>query len=300
MTQHTHTLVALSEQMADAIERIAQSLVTVNGRDRQSATGIVYAPGLVLTADHVLERDDNLTVGAAGGQTHAAKLLGRDGSTDLAVLKVDGLDAPAAHAAQGARVGQIALAVGRPTAEGVQASAGIISQIGGPVRMGRGVQLERYLRTDAIPYPGFSGGALTNANGEAYGVLTSGLARGAAVAIPMDIALRTAGVLTSHGYVRRGYLGIVTQQVELPPAQRRSGQHQTALLVVKVEQGSPAELGGVLIGDLLLSLDGRTLSDADDLLELLTGDNVGKALPLVVLRGGQPATLSVTVGQKSA
>jgi S1-C subfamily serine protease len=166
--------------------------------------------------------------------------------------------------------------------------------------MGRGAQLERYIRTDAIPYPGFSGGALTDAEGAAFGVLTSGLARGVGVAIPMDIALRVADTLTSHGYIKRGYLGIVTQQVEVPPAHRKSGHSETALLVVKVEQGSPAEQGGVLVGDLLLSLQGHALSDADDLLGMLTGDNVGKPLPLGILRGGQPATITVTVGQKSS
>jgi S1-C subfamily serine protease len=301
MTQqiHNQTLAGLSSQMADAVATIGQSLVTVFGRDRQAATGIVYAPGLVLTADHVLERDDGITIGTADGNTHPARLAGRDGSTDLAILRVDGLTAPVAAVASSTRVGQIALAVARPSTEGVQASAGIISQIAGPVRMGRGAQLERYIRTDAIPYPGFSGGALTDANGAAYGLLTTGLARGAAVAIPMDIALRVAGTLTSHGYIKRGYLGIVTQQVAMPPAQRKHGSPEHALLVVKVEEGSPAEQGGVLIGDLLLSLHGKALSDADDLLGMLNGDTVGKALSLVVSRGGQPATLSVTVGQKS-
>jgi S1-C subfamily serine protease len=291
-------LAGLSAQMADAVETIGRSLVTVNGRERQSATGIVYAAELVLTADHVVERDDNLTVGTADGRTLSAQLAGRDASTDLAVLRVPGLVAPAAETSA-ARVGQIALAVGRPSAEGLSASAGIVSAISGPVRMGRSAQIDRIIRTDAIPYPGFSGGALTAATGAAYGLLTTGLARGVAAVIPMDIALRVAQTLTQQGYVKRGYLGVVTQQVKVPPAQRAGLTQDAALLVMKVEEGGPAEQGGLMIGDLLISLDGQPIGDADDLLGLLTGERVGKRVDVHVLRGGQRTPLSVVVGQKS-
>ncbi len=285
--------------MADAVELAARSLVTVNGRDRQSATGIVYAADLILTADHVLERDDNLTIIAPDGRTLPAQLVGRDGSSDLAVLRVSGLNLPAATAAASTRLGQLALAVGRPSAEGAQASAGIISQIGGPVRMGRGAQLDQFIRTDAIPYPGFSGGALVDAAGAVYGVLTTGLVRGVAIVIPLALALRTAETLTSHGYVKRGYLGIVTQQVTLSGAQRTALAREAALLVVKIEDGSPAEQGGLMIGDVLISVDGAAVQDADSLLGLLTGERVGKAIPVQVLRGGAVVALAVTLGQKS-
>jgi S1-C subfamily serine protease len=285
--------------MADAVERIGKSLVTVNGRARQSATGIAYASDLVLTADHVLERDDNLTIETPDGRKLNAQLVGRDPSTDLAVLRVAGLNVPAASAASSTKVGQIALAVGRPSSEGVMASVGIVSQIGGPLRMGRGSTLERFIQTDATPYPGFSGGALIDATGAAFGLFTTGLARGATLAIPMDIALRVADTLTKQGYVKRGYLGIVSQQVKLPPSQRADSANENGLLIVRVEDGSPAEKGGLLVGDILLSIDGQAITDADDLLALLTGERVGKPVAVKVMRGGAAQTLNVTVGQRN-
>ncbi|MFC1465256.1 MAG: S1C family serine protease [Candidatus Brachytrichaceae bacterium NZ_4S206] len=292
-------LTSLSNQMADAVERIAKSLVMVNGRPRQPATGIAYADGLVLTADHVLEREDNLTIQTHDNRVLGAQIVGRDASTDLAVLRVQGLNVPLAAAAAEARVGQLALAVGRPSPDGVMASLGVVSKIGGPVRMGRsGATLERYLQTDATPYPGFSGGALVDANGAAFGLLTTGFGRGAAIVIPMDVALKVANTLTKQGYVKRGYLGIVSQQVKLPPAQRSDAQ-EYGLLVVRVEENSPAEKGGLLIGDILLAVEGQPINDADDLMAALHGDRVGKPVAVRVSRGGITQTLTVVVGQKS-
>ncbi|MCS6849235.1 MAG: trypsin-like peptidase domain-containing protein [Anaerolineae bacterium] len=285
--------------MADAVERIAKSLVMVNGRPRQPATGIAYAGDFVLTADHVLEREDNLTVQTHDNRVLGAQIVGRDASTDLAVLRVQGLSVPVAAAAAEARVGQIALAVGRPSPDGVMASLGIVSKIGGPVRMGRSsATLERYIQTDATPYPGFSGGALVDATGAAFGLLTTGFGRGAAIVIPMDVALKVAGTLTKQGYVKRGYLGIVSQQVKLSPAQRSDAQ-EYGLLVVRVEENSPAEKGGLLIGDILLAIEGQPINDADDLIAALQGDRVGKPVAVRVSRGGVAQTLTVVVGQKS-
>jgi S1-C subfamily serine protease len=293
-------LSSLSNQMADAVERAAKSLVTVNGRDRQSATGIVYANELVLTAEHVVERDDNLTVIAPDGKKLNAQLLGRDPSTDLAVLRVTGLVADGAATGGVARVGQLILAVGRPggdEAGGVMASSGVVSAVGGPIR-GNGVNLEQYIRTDATPYPGFSGGPVIDANGAVLGVLTTGLARGVTLAIPMSIALRVAETLTQQGSIKRGYLGVISQQVKLPPNQRGGQSQEHGLLVMRVEDNSPAEQGGVLMGDILVSIDGHAVTNADDLLALLNSERVGKAVNLGVIRGGNLQKVSVVVGQR--
>jgi len=292
------SLAALSNQMADAVEKVGKSLVTVYGRDRQPATGIVYAAEFVLTADHVLERDDNLTVETSDGTKLPAQLIGRDPSSDLAVLRVAGLTAQAAATSQTARVGQWVLAVGRPSNEGVMASGGVVSAVGGPIRLGGGMSLEKYIRTDATPYPGFSGGPLIDAEGAVLGVLTTGLARGVTLAIPTEIAMRVAETLTKQGYVKRGYLGVISQQVKLPVAQRAGQTQEHGLLVMRVEDGSPAEQGGLLMGDILVSVDGNVVTNADDLLSLLTGDRVGKAVQVGVIRGGALQTVSVTVAQR--
>ncbi len=291
---------ALSDGLADAVGKASPAVVRVNGRRRRSGSGVVYAPEMVLTASHVLEREEDLSVEAHGGETLPARFVGRDPSSDLAVLRVEGLGVEAATLAEGEpRVGQIALAVGRSwRGEGPRASLGVVGSVGGPLRTWRGGRLERYVQTDATPYPGLSGGALVDAWGGVIGVLTTGLARGAALAIPADLAWRVAGTLSEGGSVKRGYLGILSQPVRLPDAQRVGLTQRGGLLVVGVEDGSPAGRAGMLLGDIVAALDGQPVEDTEDLLVLLTGERVGQTVPVKVVRGGELKTLEVTVGER--
>jgi serine protease DegQ len=293
-------LSALSDGMADAVEKISPAVVRVNGRRRRSGSGVVYAPEMVLTASHVLEREEDLSVVDHGGKTLLARFVGRDPSTDLAVLRVEGLDVEPAKAAEGgARIGQLALAVGRSgRSDGPRASLGVVSSAGGPLRTWRGGRLERYVQTDATPYPGISGGALANARGNVLGVLTTGLSRGATLAIPADLAWRVAGTLSERGSPTRGYLGILSQPVRLPDAQGAGLTQRGGLLVVGVEESSPAGQGGMMIGDIVATLDGQPVEDTEDLLVLLAGERVGRTVPVKVIRGGEPKTLEVTVGER--
>lgn len=298
-TTETSVLSALSNQMADAVARVSASLVLVNGRPRQPASGVLFAPELVLTADHVLEREEELTVVGAEGQERAAVFVGRDPATDLAVLRVAGLGGPsAAIAGEPARVGQLVLAVGRPSSHGPMASIGIVSAVGGPLRTARGGVLERFIQTDATPYPGFSGGPLIDAQGAVLGLLTTGLIGGVPLAIPAAAAWQIAQTIGSHGYVKRGFLGISSQPVELPEAQRAGRTQERGLLIVRVEPGSPAEQGGLLLGDILVGLAGQVIADTDDLQALLTGEHVGRPVPVEIIRGGAVQTITVTIGQR--
>jgi S1-C subfamily serine protease len=301
MPEDTNPLYALSDAMAEAVSRAANATVMVNARRRYPASGIAYAADLILTADHVVEREDEIQVGLPDGRTLAASLAGRDPGSDLAVLRLASSAAEAAQVSPGeARVGQLVLALGRPTDEGIQASLGVISASGGPVRTGRGGLLERYLRTDATPYPGFSGGPLIDTMGRVVGINTSGLARGAALAIPVSLAWGVAGALAAHGHVRRGFLGVRSQPVELPSAQQRSlGREQASgLMLVGVEAGSPAEQGGLLIGDIIVGIDEKAVSDPDELLAVLVGEAVGKPARVEVVRAGQPLIVTVTIGER--
>jgi len=298
-TDNSDVLNTLSNQMADAVERIGPALVLVNGRARQAASGIVYADGLVLTADHVLEREEDLTILTHDGRTLPAQFVGRDPSSDLAVLKVADLNVAPATAASPARVGQMILAVGRPTADGPMASIGIVSAVGGPLRTGRGGMLERYIRTDATPYPGFSGGPLIDTSGAVVGVTTTGLVGGVALAVPAEIAWRIADALQKHGSIKRGFLGISSQPVHLQDNQRGGKDQDHGLLIVRVDADSPAGKGGLLLGDILVALDGQAVKDTDDLQALLTGERVGTEVPVEVIRGGSLQTVNVTVGERS-
>lgn len=286
----------LSDRLADAVARAAAALVVVKGRERLPATGIVIGSDLVLTADHVLERDDDLSIVTADGRALAATLLGRDPSTDLALLRVAELDGQAIRTAT-PRVGALALAVGRPGSDGPQASLGVIGAVSGPLRTPQG-SVERVLRVDATPYPGFSGGALIDSTGAAYALFTTGLALGTPLGVPMDLALAIADQLRQHGAPRRGYLGIVSQPARLTAAHATLAGQDRGLLIAKVEDGSPAEKAGLLMGDTLLALGDVVTRDADALMVALRGDRVGKTVAARVLRAGAIANVNVEIGQR--
>jgi S1-C subfamily serine protease len=296
-----NVLMELSDALADAAEKAGKATVLVNARRRMPASGIAYASDLILTADHVVEREEGIKVILSDGGEVTARVAGRDAGSDLAVLKLDRSVATVAEATKSpARLGQIALALGRPSLDGIEASLGTVSAVGGPIRTGRGGMLERYLRTDSISYPGFSGGPLVAADGTVLGLNTSGLANGAAVTVPADIAWRIADTLVKHGRVKRGYLGIRSQAVEVPEASQKALQREqaTALLIVGVENGSPAAQGGLMVGDILVGVAGEPVLHHDELFARLDGDVAGKSTPVDILRGGQPQTLNILIGEK--
>ena len=296
-----NALVSLSKAMAEAVEKAGMATVLVSARRRFPASGIGYAADLILTADHVVERDEDILVRLADGSEHPAMVAGRDAGSDLALLRISTQAISVAETAKEApRVGQIVLALGRPTPGGTQASLGVISSIGGPIRTWRGGLLEKYLATDATPYPGFSGGPLVDAGGSVLGINTSGLARGTSLAIPIELAWQVAGMLAKHGHIRRGYLGIRSQPVELPTtAQSALGRQQRiGLLIVGVEQGGPALTGGVMIGDILVGIAGQPVTDPDELLSKLDASLIDQPTPVEFLRGGQPLSLTLTIGER--
>jgi S1-C subfamily serine protease len=296
-----NVLVELSDALADAAEKAGKATVLVNARRRMPASGIVYAPDLILTADHVVEREEGIKVILADGAEVSAQVAGRDAGSDLAVLKLERAAGAIAEATKSpARLGQIALALGRPSAEGIEASLGTVSAIGGPIRTGRGGMLERYLRTDSISYPGFSGGPLVAADGTVLGLNTSGLANGTAVTVPTDIAWQIADTLVQHGRIKRGYLGIRSQTVDIPEASQKALKREqaTGLLIVGVENGSPADKGGLIVGDILVGVAGEPVLHHDELFTRLNGEVVGKSAPIDLIRGGQPQTLNVVIGEK--
>lgn len=303
MSKNDNPLNELSEAMVAAVVKAGAATVLVDARKRFPASGIAVTPDLILTADHVVERDDDIKVILPNGTELAASIAGRDPGSDLAVLRLERpVASPADAAPEEARVGQLVLALGRPSPEGIQASLGVVSAIGGPVRTGHGGLLERYLRTDATPYPGFSGGPLVDTAGGVVGLNTSGLGRGAALTIPAALAWGIASTLAKHGHVRRGFIGVRSQPVAIAAAQQKAlGREQaTGLLLVGVEETSPAEKGGLLVGDIIVALAGKPVADPDELLAALVGDVVGKATPFELLRGGQPLAVTVTIGERKS
>lgn len=296
----SQTIQDLSNGLAATVAVVSPSVVRVEGRRRSAASGIVWsADGLIVTANHVIHRDDNIRVAAADSEPVEATLVGRDPSTDLALLQINatGLSTIAFAEEAEMSVGHFVLAVGRP-GHTVQATLGIVSALGDSWRTPMGGQIDRYLQTDVIMYPGFSGGPLVGANGHLLGLNTSGLGQGVSLAIPVATVSRVIDSLRAHGRIRRGYLGVSTQRVRLPEDAAKAVGQRAGLLVISVEPGSPAAEAGLSLGDTLLSLGGRPIARHEDLLAALTGEAVGQKEIMQILRGGQIQELTVKVGER--
>lgn len=289
-----------SNVLTAAVEKAGASTILVDGRRRYPASGIAYTEELVLTADHVLTREENIKVLLPDGRSMAATIAGRDPGSDLAILRLAEKALTPPKTSNEVKVGQLVLALGRPGSEGMQASWGIVTSISGPTRTFRGGMLDAFIRTETTPYPGFSGGPLVNTEGEVLGLNTSGLSRGSSLTIPVSVAWRVAETLAKGGSVKRGYLGVRTQPVEISEAGRRDLKREQdhGLLVLWIEDGGPAATGGLLVGDILVAVNGQPVGDPDDLFAALRGDTVGKPIAVEVLRGGRPETLHVTVGER--
>jgi S1-C subfamily serine protease len=176
---------------------------------------------------------------------------------------------------------------------------GIVSAVGPEWRTWRGGRVDQFVRLDLAIYDGFSGGPLVDAAGQVLGLGTSGLARAAAVAIPASTVDRVADQLLAGGRIRPGYLGIGTQPVKLTEAMRRHVETapEWGLMIVAVEPGAPADKAGMLLGDVLVALDGQPTADPRDVLAALGPDTIGRSLQATVLRAGTPTTLTITVGE---
>ena len=295
-------LESLSADLANAVENAGKSLVRIEARRRQTATGIVWsADGLIVTAHHVVERDENIRAGLPDGTVVAAQLVGRDPTTDIAVLRVqaEGLTPATWAEPETVRVGQLVLAVGRPDAA-PQASLGVVNVLDDAWRTMAGGTVDAYVQTDVVMFPGFSGGALVGANGAFIGMNSSLLARGASVTLPAVTLRRVADSLKVHGRVKRGFLGVNAQGVRLPVTLAESLDQETGLLLAAVESGAPAEAAGMMVGDILVTLDGQPVRHMDDLMALLSSDRVGKAVPVRVVRGGQVTDSTVTIGERTS
>lgn len=298
----TGTLLGLSNDLAGAVEKAGRSVVAVNARHRVPSSGVHWRQGVVVTSDHTVERDEEITVTLPDGRSVPATLAGRDPGTDIAVLKLQGVEMPVAEIGDDAslKVGHFVLAVGRPGDSGLSASSGVISAIGGAWRTWRGGQIDRMVRLDLTLYPGFSGGPLVDAQGRVAGISTSGLSRGMGLAIPASTVNRVTDQLLTKGRIARGYLGVGMQPVTIPDTlkSKLSLSGNGGLVVVSTESNGPAEQAGVLIGDILIAFDGKPVSDTDDVQALLDPERVGKPLSARVIRGGEPADLTITVGER--
>ena len=292
------TLLSFSNDLAAAVERAARSVVAVHARPRLPSTGVHWRPGIVVTAEHTVRMEEEIRVAWPDGRTVPASLVARDPGTDLAVLRVADTEWPVAEVADSTalKVGNLVLAVGH----GPRASWGVLSAVGGPWRTWRGGEVERFLRLDLVLYPGFSGGPLVDAAGNVAGLVTSGLSRQLELAVPTSTVIRIVDELLATGRISRGYLGVGLQPVALPDALRdlAPGSDGHALIVVSVETDGPAARAGLMLGDVLVALEGAPLRDPHDVQGVLAARRAGTAVTASLLRAGAPRQATITLGER--
>jgi S1-C subfamily serine protease len=295
------SLTALSTDLARAVADAGPSIVYVDAHPRRDASGIAWDEHHLVTVDHAIEREDDIDILLANGAKATARLVGRDPSTDVAVLHTDATLTPLARAdLSELAVGHIVLALARDEDGAPGASFGIVSSLDGPWRTWRGGDVDRFIRPDLNVYPSFSGGALVNAEGKVVGMNTWGLSRRSALTLPVTTLERVVAALSSGRRISRGYLGVATQGVRLPETLRaKLGRDQaSATIVVDVAADGPAERGGIFIGDVIVAIGFEPIEDSDDLQRALGSDTVGQPRPVHVLRAGELHELTITIGER--
>jgi S1-C subfamily serine protease len=293
-------LVTMSGDLAGLIESAGAGVVGVEAGRRSRGTGVAWSSdGVIVTADHVIHHEEGIRVRLADGQEIPGTMVGRDPTTDIAVLRVHDAAVKALKWGEPSslKVGNLVLALGRP-GRTLRATIGIVSVLGDAWQTPAGGRIDRYLEADVALYPGFSGGPLMDVAGNVHGINTAGLRRGGSLTVVTPTIRRVVEALVAHGRIRRGYLGIATQPVRLASALAERVQQHRGLLVMEVEPGSPAEQGGLLLGDTLLQVAGQPVRYPEELFGLLGGDRIGAPVSVRVLRAGAPQELSVTVGER--
>jgi serine protease DegQ len=301
------SLLAFSQGLAKAVERVSKAVVAVDARPRVATSGVVWRDGVIVSTNHTVQRDEEITVQLGDGRRLPANLVGRDPSTDLAVLRVEadqalGIDPVTATAHDELAVGNLILAVGRIHQErGVTASFGILSALGDKWRTWRGGEIDRLIRADVSIFIGFSGGALIDIEGRVIGINTTGLARGAGLTIPASTVNYLVDTLLKHGRIARPYLGVGMQPVALP-AQLRSNlnlPNETALVILSVEAESPAGRVGITLGDVLVTLEGVPVADTDEVQMVLSRSQIGQTIRASILRGGEQREITLTLAERT-
>jgi S1-C subfamily serine protease len=301
---------AYSRTVADIADRIGPAVVAlhgaVNGRRTGTGSGVILAPdGLVLTNSHVVGGADRMAVTTSEGRSLHARVVGDDPDTDLALVRVqEDVKLPSAPLGDSKtlRRGHLVVAIGNPLGFESTVTAGVVSALGRTLRARSGRLIDDVIQTDAALNPGNSGGPLVSSRGEVVGINTAIIlgTQGICFAIASNTANFVVGELVRHGRVRRAYIGIAAAHTALPRALRNrvAITQESAVMISNVEPKSPAERAGLQSGDIILSLDGVTVTGADDLIRMLAGDKIGRDVAVEILRKGERRSVNVMAEER--
>ena len=294
--------ITLSKEFVEATAKAGAFTVAVHTESRGSASGVVWRQGIIVTAEHALRRDEEIRVTLPEGQIAEAKLAGRDPSTDIAVLKCEQAKTGVASFNDTAalRPGNVTLVVGRTRASGPVAALAFVSMVAGERRLWGGSLLSPYVRLDVALQRTGVGGAVIDAEGRVTGLATPKFAHIGALALPVATVDRVVKTLLEKGSVPRGYFGVGLQVVRLPENLRETLQRKekTAAMILEVEPGGPAHKAGVVIGDILVAINGKPVTRLEDVWAHLIGENIGNSVNAQFLRGGAPREISIVVGER--
>ena len=293
--------IAISKELVEATEKASAYTVAVHAEQRGSSSGVVWRPGVIVTAEHALQRGEDIQVTLADGRVVSAKLVGRDAATDLAVLRcAEANTAAPLESTETLRVGHLTLTVGQTRASGPVAALGFVSLVAKERRMWGGLTVSPYVRLDVALQRIAIGGAVVDGNGHVVGVATPKYSRGGALVLPVATVNRVVDALLEKGHIPRGYFGVGLQPVRLPENLRQSLQRQAnrAAMVLEVEADGPADQAGVVIGDILVALEGKPVQKLEDVQAHLHSENIGKKVRVTFLRGGAPRDVEIVVGER--
>lgn len=286
----------LSDEIAAAIDTAAPSVVQIQAQRRPSAA-VVFAEDLILAPGHVLD-DDAVVVRKADGRTVEGTVLGRGLAAGFAVVRAPSLGVKPLAAAPEPRVGHLAITVGRTWSGGTIAMVTSVAVVGGPLRTGRVSRLERVIRIAQSPHGALTGGALIDGQGRALGIVTGAQIRGTTVVVPATLAWTLAEQIAAQGGARQGFLGVGSSTVRIPARQRGGRADEHGLLVTSLVDGGPADAAGLMLGDVIVAFDGTAVREPEELMTLLRGDRIGRAVPMTILRAGAALDVPVTIGER--
>lgn len=292
---------ALSGRIAELAEQAGRAVVAIEAGHRTSSSGVHWRPGVIVTAAHLVRRTDTVNVLLPDGATVQGQVAGRDSTTDLAAIRIEASgDLITLPFSSNVKLGELVLAVGRSRRGEVAIASGIMARVGAGWRTWRGGQIDRLLRPDVELYPGQSGSALINGNGELLGINSSVLARASAITVPVEAVDRVLNELLERGHISQPYLGVAMQEVPLPQDWKAAAgnEQELGLLVMHVAPGSPAQQASVVLGDVIVSAEGEPVSGYRGLHRLLARKRTGEPLRLRLLRSGTAVDASVTLGDR--